>query len=157
MTTWLRAWLVCALGLMCFAATAAEQDLLAGFPRSTLEIATPNGKLHKFRIWVAADDRRRMQGLMHVKDMPDDAGMLFIFGRPGPISMWMKNTVMPLDMLFIGADGRIGRIAANTKPFSLDTIPSGFDALGVLELKAGTASRLGVEPGAVVIHPAFAR
>lgn len=136
---------------------AAEPDRLAAFPRSTLEIVSPGGRIHKFDIWVAADDRRRMQGLMHVEQMPDNAGMLFIFRAPGPIGMWMKNTVMSLDMVFIGADGRIGRIAANTKPFSLDTINSGFDALGVLELKAGTAARLGIEAGAVVIHPAFSR
>lgn len=138
-------------------ATAAETDQLAAFPRSTLEIASSGGRLHKFDIWVAADDRRRMQGLMHVENMPDNSGMLFIFRGPGPVNMWMKNTVMPLDMLFIGTDGRIGHIAANTKPFSLDTISSGFDALGVLEVKAGTAARLGIEPGAVVIHPAFGR
>lgn len=157
MTHALRAIVLFLASLATTSAFAAETDRLAAFPRATLEIASPGGRIHKFNIWVAADDRRRMQGLMHVADMPDDAGMLFIFRAPGPISMWMKNTVMSLDMLFIGADGRIGRIAANTKPFSLDTIPSGFDALGVLELKAGTASRLGIEPGAVVIHPAFTR
>lgn len=140
-----------------FGVAAAEPDRLAAFPRASLEIVSPGGRIHKFDIWVAADDRRRMQGLMHVEQMPDDAGMLFIFRGPGPISMWMKNTVMSLDMLFIGPDGRIGRVAANTKPFSLDTISSGFDALGVLEVKAGTAARLGIEAGAVVIHPAFSR
>lgn len=148
-----------ALALLLLATTFARsaEDRLAAFPRSTLEIASPGGRLHKFDIWVAADDRRRMQGLMHVEDMPDNAGMLFVFRGAGPVSMWMKNTVMSLDMLFIGADGRIGHIAANTKPFSLDTISSGFNALGVLEVKAGTAARLGIEPGAVVIHPAFGR
>lgn len=153
----LRAILVCCACLGSFMVAAAEPDRLAAFPRSSLEIVSPGGRIHKLDIWVAADDRRRMQGLMHVEQMPDDAGMLFIFRGPGPISMWMKNTVMSLDMLFIGADGRIGRVVANTKPFSLDTISSGFDALGVLELKAGTAARLGIEAGAVVIHPAFSR
>lgn len=153
----LRALLVYALGLVCLPSHAAEQSLLGSFPRSSIEIATPGGRIHRFDVWVAADDRRRMQGLMHVEDMPDNAGMLFIFRAPGPISMWMKNTVMSLDMLFIGPDGRVGNIVANTRPFSLDTINSGFNALGVLELKAGTASRLGIESGAVVIHPAFNR
>lgn len=136
---------------------AAEGDPLAAFPRGTLEVATTGGRIHRLNIWVAADDRRRMQGLMHVQDMPDDSGMLFIFRSPGPISMWMKNTVMSLDMVFIGADGRVGRVAERTEPFSLDTISSGFDALGVLELKAGTAARLGIGPGAVIMHPAFRR
>ena len=81
--------------------------------------------------------------------------MLFIYPEVRPVSMWMKNTYIPLDMLFVRADGRIERVAENTTPQSLATIESGKPVIAVMELKAGSAARLKIRPGAQVIHPAF--
>jgi uncharacterized protein len=81
--------------------------------------------------------------------------MLFIYPAPQPISMWMKNTHIPLDMLFVAADGRVVTVVANTTPMSLKTIESGKAVTAVIELNAGTAARLHIAAGAQVIHPAF--
>jgi uncharacterized membrane protein (UPF0127 family) len=132
-----------------------DADRLAGFPLSRLTIATPDARLHPLTVWVAATPAHRAQGLMWIRDLPDDTGMLFLYGRPQPVSMWMKNTVIPLDMLFIRVDGRVVRVVENTEPLSLDTIASGEDVTGVLELEAGEAARLGLRPGVIVQHPAF--
>jgi uncharacterized protein len=154
----LAAAFLCAL-LLGSAATAApssdEQQLDKAFSRSTLKIATPDAQLHKIDVWIADNDARRQRGLMFVEHMADDAGMLFIYPQPQPISMWMKNTHLSLDMLFVSANGRVDSIAENTKPMSTDTISSKSNVLAVIELKAGTAARLKIRPGAQVIHPAF--
>jgi uncharacterized membrane protein (UPF0127 family) len=154
----LAAAFLCAL-LLWSGATAAPssdaQELDKAFARSTLKIATPDAQLHKIDIWIADNDARRQRGLMFVEHMADDAGMLFIYPQPQPISMWMKNTHLSLDMLFVSANGRVESIAENTKPMSTDTISSNGVVLAVIELKAGTAARLKIQPGAQVIHPAF--
>ena len=154
----LAAAFLCAL-LLWSAATAApssdEQQLDKAFSRSTLKIATTDAQLHKIDVWIADNDARRMRGLMYVEHMADDAGMLFIYPQPQPISMWMKNTHLSLDMLFVSANGRVDSIAENTKPMSTETISSKSNVLAVIELKAGTAARLKIRPGAQVIHPAF--
>ncbi|HXS88619.1 MAG TPA: DUF192 domain-containing protein [Steroidobacteraceae bacterium] len=137
------------------AATTDEQRLDQAFARSTLKIATADAQLHKIDIWIADNDARRSRGLMFVEHMADDAGMLFIYPQPQPISMWMKNTHLSLDMLFVSADGRVHSIVENTKPMSTDTISSNGVVLAVIELKAGTAARMKIRPGAQVIHPAF--
>jgi uncharacterized membrane protein (UPF0127 family) len=122
-----------------------------------LEIVTKSGARHAFRVEVARNDADRARGLMYRRSMPADQGMLFDFGRVEPVAMWMQNTYLPLDMLFIRPDGTIARIAANTEPLSTRTIPSGEPVLSVLELNGGTASRLGVKPGDRVEHPLFER
>ncbi|MBQ0823038.1 DUF192 domain-containing protein [Microvirga terrae] len=122
-----------------------------------LSIATQGGQRQTFRVEVARNDADRAQGLMFRRSMPADQGMLFDFGRVEPVSMWMQNTYLPLDMLFIRADGTIARIAANTEPLSTRTIPSGEPVLSVLELNAGTAAKLGIKPGDRVEHPLFKR
>ncbi|MBT8136216.1 MAG: DUF192 domain-containing protein [Gammaproteobacteria bacterium] len=94
---------------------------------------------------------------MHVKSLPDDYGMLFLYDQPQQISMWMKNTLLSLDMLFIRADGTIVNIEADTVPHSLASIRSAGDAVAVLELNAGTSKRLGLAPGDRVIYRAFSR
>lgn len=134
-------------------ADAAQLDRL--FPRTTLQIATPDARLHTFRVWVADDPARRARGLMYVKQLADDEGMLFVYDRPQPISMWMKNTFIPLDMLFVAGDGKVMRVVENTKPHSLETIDSKGDALGVVELKGGTTKRLKIAPGARIVQPSF--
>jgi uncharacterized membrane protein (UPF0127 family) len=138
-----------------FAETNDARQLDRTFRRSTLQVATPDARLHTFNVWIADDDARRARGLMFVKQLPADAGMLFIYEEPQPISMWMKNTFIPLDMVFVGADGKVLNVVANTEPQSLKTIESKGDALGVIELNAGTAARLHIAKGALVVHAAF--
>ena len=132
---------------------ATELDRI--FRRSTLQIATPDARLHTFKIWIADDEQRRSRGLMFVKHLAAEDGMLFVYPQPQPIAMWMKNTFVPLDMLFVAADGKVARVVENTKPQSLATIESGSPVLGVVELAAGSAARLKIAAGAQVIHPVF--
>jgi uncharacterized protein len=133
------------------AASAAAQNL------EPLAIVSKEGARQVFQVEVARNDADRAQGLMYRRSMAADRGMLFDFGRVGPVAMWMQNTYLPLDMLFIRPDGSIARIAANTEPLSTRTIPSGEPVLAVLELNAGTAARLGVKPGDRVEHSLFKR
>ncbi|MBK5958360.1 hypothetical protein CCR97_09060 [Rhodoplanes elegans] len=126
----------------------------AAFERQTLEIATKTG-VHVFSVEVATTDAERAQGLMHRKELPEGTGMLFDFKRDEPVAMWMKNTYVSLDMIFITADGRIHRIAENTTPMSERIIPSGGPVRGVLEVVAGTAKKLGIAPGDRIGHPMF--
>jgi uncharacterized protein len=127
------------------------------FQRSTLQIATPDARLHRINIWMADDEQRRARGLMFVKHLNGNDGMLFVYPQPQTIAMWMKNTFIPLDMLFVAPDGKVTRVVENTEPQSLKTIESGAPVLGVVELAAGTVKRLKIAPGAQVIHPAFAK
>jgi uncharacterized membrane protein (UPF0127 family) len=159
MTKPLHAFLILfALGLSACATAAAPESRampLDSFPKSTLEIATPDARLHKFNIWIAADAAHREQGLMYVKSLAANAGMLFIYPSANRLAMWMKNTFIPLDILFIRADGRVSSIEANTKPLTLDNIESKEDVIAVLELKGGTAASLNIRKGAIVIHKIF--
>lgn len=132
---------------------AAELDRI--FRRSTLQIATPDARLHSFKIWIADDEQRRARGLMFVKHLGAEDGMLFVYPQPQPISMWMKNTYVSLDMLFVAADGKVVRVVEHTEPMSEKTIQSGGMVLGVIELPAGTAARLKIAQGARVLHSAF--
>ncbi len=108
-----------------------------------------------FQVELADSHEKRRQGLMHRTTLAEDAGMLFDFEREQPINMWMKNTPLSLDMLFIGDGGRIVRIAENTEPYSLKRIPSGRPARAVLEVRAGTSARLGIEVGDHIVHAIF--
>jgi hypothetical protein len=141
-----------ALGFVVLLAGAVYAQAL-----ETLSISTQGGQKQTFKVEVARNDADRAQGLMFRRSMPADQGMLFDFVRVEPVSMWMQNTYLPLDMLFIRADGTIARIAANTEPLSTRTIPSGEPVLAVLELNAGTAAKLGIKPGDRVEHPVFKR
>ncbi len=129
---------------------------LSSFPKSTLTIVTPDGRQHLFNIWVADTDPHREQGLMMVKSLAPNTGMLFIFDRPERVQMWMKNTLIPLDMVFIDTEGRIDSIAANTTPMSLKIIDAKNPVLAVLEIAGGSAATSGIKAGAIVKHPAFA-
>jgi uncharacterized membrane protein (UPF0127 family) len=136
----------------------AATPLRAGletFERDTVVIETAAGQRHRFTVELALDGAQQAQGLMFRRDLAPDAGMLFLYGRPREVSMWMKNTLIPLDMLFIADDGRIVEIAERTVPGSLQTIPSGRPVAAVLELNGGTAARLGITPGDRVRHAAF--
>ena len=112
---------------------------------------------HAFQVELARNDAERAQGLMFRRNLAADRGMLFDFGRVQPISMWMQNTYVPLDMVFIRPDGTIARIAENAEPLSTRAISSGEPVLAVLEVIGGTASRLGLKPGDRVEHPLFKR
>lgn len=133
---------------------AAQTTRLQAFPKSTLEIEAENGT-HPFTVEIAKSPRQQAQGLMFRRRLAADAGMLFLYGRPQIIRMWMKNTFIPLDMIFIGADGRIVSIVERTIPQSLETVSSAKLANAVLEVNGGTVSRLGIRTGDRVRHPAF--
>jgi uncharacterized membrane protein (UPF0127 family) len=130
------------------AARAAEQQ--------TLEIASKSG-VHVFAVDLAVTDEERTRGLMFRRSLPESYGMLFDFKRDQDVSMWMKNTFVSLDMIFIRSDGRIQRIAESTEPQSERIIPSGGPVRAVLEVVGGTAKRLGIEPGDRVAAPALRR
>ncbi len=110
---------------------------------------------HIFQVEVMRTPDERAKGLMFRRFMPQDRGMLFDFGRTEPVAMWMQNTYISLDMLFIRADGTVARVHHRAEPLSTQTIPSGEPVLSVLELNAGVADRIGVKPGDKVEHPLF--
>ncbi len=134
------AWRVAAL--LCFIALVPAQA--AG--RATIEIVSGNG-VHAFDVRLATNDAERERGLMFVKSLPEGQGMLFDFKRDQPVSFWMHNTYIPLDMIFIAGDGRIMHIVENAKPLSDDLIPSQFPVRAVLEVIGGTAEKLGIKAG----------
>ena len=121
-----------------------------------LEITTKNG-VRTFSVEIATTDQEKQTGLMYRKELADGKGMLFDFSPEQEVSMWMKNTYISLDMIFIRADGRILRVAENTEPLSTKIIPSMGLARAVLEVSAGTAQKYGIAPGDRVAHPLFSR
>ncbi|HZB94188.1 MAG TPA: DUF192 domain-containing protein [Stellaceae bacterium] len=127
---------------------------LATFQKSTLVIDTSTGP-HRFSVEMAETPQEQEQGLMFRRSLPADAGMLFDFGTTQPAAFWMKNTLIPLDMVFIGADGRVADIHERAVPLSEATIYSKVPVRAVLELNGGTVSRLGIHLGDVVHHPIF--
>ena len=135
--------------------TAQGRPLVQDFPQSSLIIDTSGNSCEHFGIFIASERNAPARGLMYVPEMPDDVGMLFIHPSERMISMWMKNTLIPLDMVFMDRSGVVTHIAENTVPGSLDTISSMQPALAVLELNGGLAARLGIRPGDFVRHPFF--
>lgn len=122
------------------------------FPVARLVIESESGQ-HGFDVEVAATSAARMQGLQHRTSLAADAGMLFLFEAPGRAAMWMKDTYIPLDILFIADSGRIVAIAENTRPMSLQAIRAPEPVTAVLELNAGTAKEMGIAVGDRVLHP----
>lgn len=139
-----------------FVVFALQGETATAAGKETLEIVTASG-VHTFSVELVANDADRAKGLMFRRELPDGQGMLFDFLRDQDISMWMQNTYISLDMIFINADGRIRRIAENTTPLSTAIIPSGGPVRGVLEVIAGTARKFGIKPGDRVAHPMFSR
>jgi uncharacterized membrane protein (UPF0127 family) len=133
----------------------SKAEPLSAFPQSLLAIRTAGGSVINFKIWSADTPSREEQGLMFVRQMDEHAGMLFLFPENRPVSMWMKNTYLPLDMLFMDRRGRIDYIAADAVPLSEEIIGPGTPEFAVLELNGGAAARLGIKPGDVVMHAAF--
>jgi uncharacterized membrane protein (UPF0127 family) len=148
-----RLWLALA-AIAVFAALAGRTVQAASF--ETLEIASKTG-VHIFSVEIATTSEEKEKGLMYRQELADGKGMLFDFAPEQQISMWMKNTYISLDMIFIRADGRILRIAENTEPESTRIINSGGLARGVLEVPAGTAQKYGIVAGDRVSHPLFNR
>lgn len=119
-----------------------------------VEVETRSG-VAAFAVEIADEPAERAQGLMFRTDLAADAGMLFVFERVEPVTFWMKNTPLPLDMVFVGPDGRVCGLIEGATPFSLDPRPSGCPARAVLEVNGGVAARIGLEIGARMRHPAF--
>jgi uncharacterized protein len=132
---------VLAVGLMAGAGNLARAAEL-----QTLEIASKTG-VHAFEVEMAITPEEKEHGLMFRRELPEGQGMLFDFQFDQNVAFWMKNTYIPLDMLFIRADGRILRVAENTEPLSERNIPSGGPVRAVLEVIGGTAKKLGIAPG----------
>lgn len=128
---------------------------LQPFEFDSLAIVTQDDERHEFTVELAKSPQQRALGLMYRQEIADDHGMLFIYSRPNEASMWMKNTYISLDMLFIDARGRIVKIAERTEPHSLRAISSGRPVRAVLELKGGTSQRLGLSAGDRVSHDVF--
>ena len=124
------------------------------FSLSRLEIHSGD-EVHHFTIEMAETFRQRAQGLQYRKSMAPDRGMLFNFRKPVPVSMWMKNTYVSLDILFISEHGKIINIVHNTEPLSLNYINALVPVKGALELLAGTADRLNIKVGDMVFHSMF--
>lgn len=140
--------------LLTAAAPAMPAAGQVAFETDDLSIETAEGA-HDFQVEIARTGEERAQGLMFRRQLAADAGMLFLFDGSQVRAMWMKNTYIPLDMLFIDEAGKIVRIEERTVPFSERAIVSGSPVAAVLELNAGTASRLKIRPGDRVRHAAF--
>ncbi|MFC5565026.1 DUF192 domain-containing protein [Rubellimicrobium aerolatum] len=109
----------------------------------------------RFAVEVADDPEERARGLMHVERMDTLSGMLFVYDRPQPVSFWMENTLIPLDMIFAGPDGVVTRVHGNAVPLDRTPIPGGEGVQFVLEINGGLAARLGIAPGDVLQHPSL--
>jgi uncharacterized membrane protein (UPF0127 family) len=134
-----------ALGSICLAQSGPIESL-THFPRTTLDIAA-HGHRNRFEVWIADTPARQEQGLMFVRDLPAAQGMIFPQPSPQVANFWMKNTYIPLDMVFVGSDGRIAKIIANAHPFSLDVLSSDVPVIAVLEIRGGEAHELGLGIG----------
>ena len=145
-----RGWLAAILVVGCAVGSAPVRA--ASF--QPLEIVTKSG-VQVFSVEMATTEEEKTTGLMYRKELADGKGMLFDFKPEQEVSMWMKNTYVSLDMIFIRADGRILRIAENTEPLSTKIISSQGPARAVLEVVAGTAQKYGIRPGDRVGHPLF--
>jgi hypothetical protein len=140
--------------LMLAASGACSQDSDVKYDRSSLVIVTGAREI-KFDVEMAVTEAQREHGLMFRKQLGPYQGMLFDFFHEQPVTFWMKNTLIPLDMVFIAGDGTIKHIHANAVPLSTDTIPSEFPVRAVLEINGGSARLLGIKPGDKVKHPIF--
>lgn len=126
----------------------------AQFETAAITLVTPRGRF-PFRVELAIEEDQRRQGLQFRRSLAADAGMLFDFGETAPVSMWMLNTPVPLDMIFFDAAGRVTHVVEDTTPLSTDVISSGGPVRGVLEVAAGTARRLAIRKGGRILHPMF--
>ena len=131
--------------LLAIAANAAADSLDEAFSKDVLIIEASAHACHRFDVYLAVNNAQRARGLMQVRHLPPNTGMLFIYERSGYISMYMKNTYIPLDMVFVRADGSISSVARNTEPMSLRSIVATEPVSFVLELNAGTTEKLFID------------
>lgn len=146
--------LVFAAPLILAAVAARGQPADVQFKRSSLTIVA-GGRDLKFEVDLATNDAERSHGLMFRKQLGAYEGMLFDFYQEMQVSFWMKNTLIPLDMVFIAGDGTVKHVHANAVPMSTDAIPSLYPVRAVLEINGGSAALLGIKPGDKVKHPIF--
>lgn len=137
------------------AAPSSDQQAGPAVTEEPLDLVTENG-VKRITVEVARSPAAQAKGLMFRTSLPDDRGMLFPHDAPREVSMWMRDTYIPLDMIFIRQDGTVHRIEANTEPFSETVISSNGKVSAVLEVAGGAAKRLGLKPGDLVRHPHFA-
>jgi uncharacterized protein len=150
--------LAAAVLLLCAAPAPAQSPnlplQLSSYPRTQLRITSPPGAhapwSREFDVWVADTPERAEQGLMFVSDLPENKGMVFPLDPPRVENMWMKNTYIELDMLFVRADGRVTKIIERAHPLSLEILSSAEPVAAVLELKGGMVAKLGLKTGDVV-------
>ena len=147
-------WAIALMSAAWVARAAAAPEAIEQFPSTQMGIRTRAG-LEWFSVWIADSQAREQQGLMFVRWLPHDHGMLFPQAAPQVMTMWMKNTLIPLDMLFIDAQGRIVYIRENTTPESQDLISTPTPVKAVLELAGGVCARLGIHVGDRVEHRLF--
>lgn len=133
------------------ATIAAEDSLDDGFDRDVLVIQAGQHACYRFDIYLATTSAQQRRGLMHVRELAATTGMLFIYQRSSKLSMWMKNTYIPLDIAFVRVDGSIANIARDTEPLSLTSISSAEPVRYVLELNAGVTKRLGIDQNSRLI------
>jgi uncharacterized protein len=149
-----------AAGLLMAAANAAlpqgaAPEPLSAFPQSLLAIRTSSGNVVNFKIWEADTQKREEQGMMYIREMDEHTGMLFMFPENRPVTMWMKNTYVSLDLLFLNAHGKIDYIAARATPRSEAIIGPPTPEFAVLELKGGACESFGIKIGDTVLHKNF--
>jgi uncharacterized membrane protein (UPF0127 family) len=131
--------------------TPGIKGLEDAFERDQLVIITRDGARHSFDVYLALDYEQQRRGLMFVRELPEDTGMLFVYGEPGVRSMWMKNTYMSLDIVFAREDGTVSSVIRDAEPLSLQSLRATEPVSYVLELNAGVARRLGIGPGSQLI------
>jgi uncharacterized membrane protein (UPF0127 family) len=152
----LNALRVAAIALVAGCAAFAPDAPARASGQDTIEIVTSSG-VHAFAVELATNDAERERGLMFRKELPDGHGMLFDFQTDQPVSFWMHNTYLPLDMIFIQGSGRISHIAENAEPMSDTLIPSDGPVRAVLEVIAGTAQKFNIAPGDQVTGSIFGK
>jgi len=142
------------LGLMIFSnaayALGDAEPAPGSLPIEKLTITNPDGSTHELYVEVAKTPQQQEDGLMYRTHLDADKGMLFVFPGPNQISFWMKNTLVPLDMVFIRADGRVANVHAGAKPLDLTPVPSAGPVVAGLEIKAGQAQVLGLQKGSLI-------
>jgi uncharacterized membrane protein (UPF0127 family) len=145
------------IALLAFAIEAAAQDgarlPLSAFPTERITVATRGARLLSYTAWRADTARMREQGLMYVRELPPDRAMIFVYAPPQPVAMWMKNTYVPLDMLFVDEHGCVVTIAEDAEPLSLETIHSRHPVVLVVELRGGTVASERISVGDRVLRP----
>lgn len=138
-----RVWAIVLAALWSIAATIAHAESLGAL----VTVTSANGQGHEFVLEVADTEERRQRGLMFREELPEDGGMIFIYEPPQVAAMWMKNTLIPLDMVFVDAEGRIVHVASRATPHSLEPISAGVPVTAVIELNGGTCDRLAIGVG----------